>query len=81
MQLAAPPLQPVARVDYFDPNTDTDVDPTTDKDGKDEVVRVDLGVNYLIKKHEAKVLLDYSRFEYDDKHPNNQVIAGAQVAF
>ncbi len=74
-------LQPVVRLDYLDPNTDVDVDPTMDKDAKDEVVRVDVGVNYYLRKHEAKLLLNYSRFAYDDKKPNNQIIGAAQVAF
>ena len=58
-----------------------DVDPSMDKDAKDEVVRVDLGVNYYLRKNEAKLLLNYSRFAYDDKKRNNQIIGAAQVAF
>jgi hypothetical protein len=35
----------------------------------------------LLRKHEAKFLLNYSRYEYDERTPNNQVILGGQVAF
>ncbi|HMI92498.1 MAG TPA: hypothetical protein VK509_14085 [Polyangiales bacterium] len=73
-------LQPVVRVGYLDPNTDTDLEPAS-QTAKDELFHVDLGVNYLIQKHEAKVLLNYLRQEFDTKKPNNVVVAGAQVAF
>lgn len=73
-------LQPAVRVGYLDPNTDTDIEPA-DQNAKDEQFHVDLGINYLIQKHEAKVLLNYVRQQFDTKKPNNQFVAGAQVAF
>jgi len=73
-------LQPVVRVGYLDPNTDSDLEPTS-QTAKDELFHFDLGVNYLIQKHEAKVLLNYLRQEFDTKKPNNVVVAGAQVGF
>lgn len=74
-------LQPAVRIDYLDPNTELDVDPNTDKDKKDELVRVDAGLNWYVRKNEVKLQLDYSRFEYQDKEANNQVILASQVAF
>jgi hypothetical protein len=47
----------------------------------DEVVTYEVGVNYYISKQEAKLLLNYSRFQYQDAHPNNEVIFGAQTWF
>jgi hypothetical protein len=75
-------LQPVVRVGYVDPNTKANADPTMTKGlVMDEVVTYEVGVNYYISKQEAKLLLNYSRFQYQDAHPNNEVIAGAQVWF
>jgi hypothetical protein len=73
-------LQPAVRIGYLDPNTDSDLEPSSPT-GKDEQLHFDIGINYLIQKHEAKVLLNYIRQQFDTKTPNNQVVAGAQVAF
>jgi hypothetical protein len=73
-------LEPAIRVGYLDPNVDTDVDPTLAK-GKDEVWHIEGGLTYYIQKQEAKVILDYARFEFDDKTANNEVIAAAQVSY
>jgi hypothetical protein len=74
-------LQPAVRIDYLDPDTDQDVDPTMDKDGKDELVRIDTGVNWYLRKNEVKLQLNYSRFQYQDRDANDQVILASQVAF
>ena len=71
-------LQPAVRIDYLDPDTDQNVDPAT---GKDELVRIDTGLNWYVRKNEVKLLLNYSRFEYEDLAPINQVILASQVAF
>ena len=42
---------------------------------------MDVGLNYYLQKQEAKVLLNYSRFEYDDEAPVNEVILAAQAGF
>jgi hypothetical protein len=73
-------LQPAVRVGYFDPNSDTDLEPATPT-GADELFHVDLGVNYYLQKNEAKLLINYLRYEYQDRKPNNEVVLGAQVAF
>lgn len=70
-------LQPALRIGYLDTNVDTDVAAGS----KDERVHVDVGLNYFIQKNEAKLQLNYSRFEYDDATPNNEVILAAQVGF
>ena len=70
-------LQPALRIGYLD----TDVDTNVPGGSKDERVHVDVGLNYYLLKHEAKLQLNYSRFEYDDETPNNEVILAAQVVF
>jgi hypothetical protein len=70
-------LQPALRIGYLDTNVDIDVPAGS----KDERVHVDVGLNYYLQKHEAKLQLNYSRFEYDDETPNNEVILAAQVSF
>jgi hypothetical protein len=72
-------LQPALRVGYLDQNVDQNLDPASG--GRDELVQVDVGLNYLLRKHEAKFQLNYSRFEYDERTPNNEVLLAAQVAF
>lgn len=74
-------LEPALRVGYLDPNVDANVDPTTDSKERDEVWHIEGGVTYYIQKQEAKLVLNYARFEYDDKTANNEVIAAAQVSF
>jgi hypothetical protein len=75
-------LQPVVRFGWVDPNTKANADPTMTKGLViDEVVTYEVGLNYYISKQEAKLLLNYSRFQYQDAHPNNEVIFGAQTWF
>jgi hypothetical protein len=73
-------LQPVVRLGYLDPNIHTNLQPVKATD-KDEVWVIEGGVNYYLRKHEAKLQLAYSRFEYDVSNPNNEVIFAAQVGF
>jgi len=73
-------LQPVVRVGMIDPDTDSNLAPATQKD-KDEAVIIEGGLNYFLQKHESKLQLAVSRFEYDDKDPVTTVIASAQVSF
>jgi hypothetical protein len=72
-------LQPAVRVGYLDPDVDKDLDPVADK--KDEVWHFDVGLNYLLGKHAAKLQLDYSRFQFDDATANNELILAVQVSF
>lgn len=73
-------FQPAVRLGYLDPNVDADVDPATAKN-KDELWQYDVGLNYLIRGHEAKLQLNYYRQQYDDRTPNNEVILAAQASF
>jgi phosphate-selective porin len=69
-------LQPALRIGYLDPNIDTNLPAP-----EDELLHVDVGLNYFIQKHEAKLQLNYYRFEYDDDTANNQLLFAAQVGF
>lgn len=73
-------LQPCLRVGYLDPDVRANVDPTT-AGGKDEVWHVDAGLNYYLRKNEAKVQLAYSRFQFDTRSANNEIILAGQVSF
>jgi hypothetical protein len=73
-------LQPCLRVGYLDPDVHRDIDPTV-AGGKDEVWQIDAGLNYYVRKNEAKLQLSYSRFQYDTRAANNEVILAGQVSF
>jgi phosphate-selective porin len=73
-------IQPCVRVGYLDPNTKKNLDPAKDK-GKDEFWHLDLGLNWYIAANEAKLQLNYYRFQYQDKTADNQAILAAQVAY
>lgn len=73
-------LQPCLRVGYLDPDVHANVDPTA-AGGKDEVWQIDAGLNYYVRKNEAKLQLSYSRFQYDTRAANNEVILAGQVSF
>ncbi|HKU38222.1 MAG TPA: porin, partial [Polyangiales bacterium] len=73
-------LQPAVRVGYLDTDASKDLDPAKSA-GQDELFNVDVGLTYYLRKQEAKVLLNYYRFEYEDKTPNNQIILSAQVSY
>jgi hypothetical protein len=69
-------LQPIVRVGYFDPNVDED-----GTGNNDELWQIDAGLNWYILKHDMKLQVSYSRFQYDQRAANNQVIVAAQVAY
>ena len=71
-------LQPALRIGYLDPDVDADLPVSA---SKDELFHVDVGLNYFIQKHEAKLRLNYYRFEYDDDTPRDEVLLAAQVGF
>jgi len=71
-------LQPALRIGYLDPDVDADLPESA---SKDELFHVDVGINYFIQKHEAKLQLNYYRFEYDDDTPRDEVLLAAQVGF
>jgi Phosphate-selective porin O and P len=73
-------LQPCLRVGHLDPDISKNLDPAADK-GKDEVWQLDVGLNYYLRKQEAKLQLNYSRFQFDEKTANNEGVLAAQVAF
>jgi hypothetical protein len=70
-------LQPCFRVGYMDPN----IRAKSASGGKDRVWQMDAGLNYYLKKHEMKLQLAYSRFQYRTLKPGNELIFAAQVAF
>jgi len=69
-------LQPVVRVGWYDPDIDRN---GTGAD--DEFWQIDAGLNWFIARNEAKLQLSYSRFQYDDRTPLNEVILAAQVSY
>jgi len=73
-------LQPALRIGYIDPNTDTNLQPA-DASAADEYIHFDVGLNYFILKHESKLQLVYSRTEFQDKTPNNEVLFATQLSF
>lgn len=73
-------LQPCLRVGYLDPNVDVNVDPEI-SGGKDEVWHMDVGLNYYVRKHEAKLQLAYGRFQYETRAAIDEVVLVGQVAF
>jgi hypothetical protein len=73
-------LQPDVRVGYLDPDLDQDLDPAA-AGGKDELWELDVGANYYLQGHEAKMQLSYSRFQFDEASADNLFIAAAQVWF
>jgi hypothetical protein len=81
-------LQPVLRVGYYDPNTDTDVDPSmvaaSSFGGNDERTDIEVGLNYYVRGHEMKFQVSYDRQQFDQssiKPANNEVILATQVWF
>jgi len=70
-------LQPAVRVGYLDPDADQNLDGSE----ADELLHIDFGLTYYVRKQEAKLLLNYYRFEYDDVEAENQIIFAAQVGF
>jgi hypothetical protein len=72
-------LQPVVRVGFLDPDVHKDLDPVADK--ADEAWDVNVGVNYYLQKHEAKLQVAFQRVQYDVKAPLNELIVAAQVSF
>jgi hypothetical protein len=69
-------LQPCVRVGYFDPNIDED-----GTGNSDELWQIDAGLNWYIQQNDAKLQISYSRFQYDQRTANNEVIVAAQVAY
>jgi hypothetical protein len=72
--------QPCVRVGWLDPDTSKDLKPADDK-GKDEVVSYEVGVNWYLAKHEAKLQLNLGHFAYDDKPPVQTATFAAQLSF
>lgn len=72
-------LQPVARVGYLDTNTELDLDPTMGNE--DELIHIDVGLNYFLKSHEMKLQAAFQRQHFDDRAANNQLIVTAQVFY
>ncbi|MBI5527892.1 MAG: hypothetical protein HY897_16300 [Deltaproteobacteria bacterium] len=75
-------VQPVVRFGQLNPDTSKtkwDLDPKKDTPF---ARHFDAGVNWFIQRHEAKLQLAYSRFDYDNAIPtDNQVIFAAQAGY
>ncbi len=70
-------LQPCVRAGYYNPDIDLNgIDEKTD-----ELWEFNVGLNYYISGHDAKLQLSYSRFQFDDLTPRNEIILAAQVAY
>jgi hypothetical protein len=69
-------FQPCARVGWLDPDVDAD-----GTGSADELWQIDAGFNWLIRQHDAKLQLSYTRFQYDQQTANNQLLLAAQVGF
>jgi phosphate-selective porin len=66
-------LQVVAKYETFDPDRDA---------GNDQTKTTTLGVNYYIKGHDLKLMLDYMRVDVDNRPGNeNKMLARLQVIF
>ncbi|HMJ15035.1 MAG TPA: porin [Polyangiaceae bacterium] len=71
-------LQPVLRVGFLDQDVDQDLPSGR---SEDEVNHYELGLNYYIAQHEAKLQLSISAFDYDDTPTATEGILSAQVSF
>jgi len=76
LPMATGELQPALRVGYFDPNADGDAPAS-----KDEVLEIGAAANYYLEGREARMSFSYTRFQYDQADPVDEVILGAQVAY
>ncbi|MBI5485810.1 MAG: hypothetical protein HY905_00605 [Deltaproteobacteria bacterium] len=74
-------LQPIVRFGWYDPDLDQDIEPTDANHQTDEYWQLDGGLNWFIVDYEAMLQLSYSRFQYDDRTANNQLILAAQVSY
>lgn len=72
--------QPIARIGHLDPNLKSNLDPTTAK-GRDELWHYDLGINYYVKKNQAKIQGVFQRWSYNDKKAENQFILATQLSY
>jgi hypothetical protein len=75
-------LQPVVRIGFFDPDVDNDVTAATPaENGRTDI---EVGANYYLRNHEAKLQVSYDRQQFSDtdiRPAVNEVILAAQVAF
>lgn len=69
-------MQPVVRVGWVDPELGAD-----GKAGNDERFHYELGFNYYLRKHEAKLQLSFSMFDPEGRKPGNETILAAQASF
>lgn len=79
-------LQPVVRIGSVDPEIGADENGSTDVKAvapTDEMVAYELGVNYYLKQHDAKLQLSGSFFDPEQRAAKTtfDLIAAAQVAF
>jgi hypothetical protein len=76
-------LQPSVRVGSIDPEVGKDEHGATALDKNDEITAYEFGVNYYLKQHDAKLQLDASFFDPEQRVSKTtfDLILAAQVAF
>jgi hypothetical protein len=76
-------LQPVVRIGSVDPEVGKDEHGSTTLDKNDEVTAYELGVNYYLKKNDAKVQLSGSFFDPEQRVSKTtfDLILATQIAF
>lgn len=76
-------LQPVVRIGSVDPEVGKDEHGATKADPNDEITAYEVGVNYYLKQHDAKVQLAGSFLDPEQKVAKTtfDLILAAQVAF
>ena len=76
-------LQPVVRIGSVDPEVGADEHGSTTIDKNDEITAYEFGVNYYLKKHDAKVQLSGSFFDPEQRVAKTtfDLILASQVSF
>ncbi len=76
-------LQPILRIGWLDPEVGEDEGVAVALDPNDEVTQYELGVNYYVKSHDAKLQLAGGWFdaEQKDTKPRYEMTLAAQISF
>jgi len=79
-------LQPLFRVGRFDSDVTKDLEGNPNERGSsapfsDEMMSYELGLNYYLRGHDAKLQAAWSRFVFPDQNNRGEFILAAQAAF
>jgi len=79
-------VQPLFRIGHFDSNVRTNLPGTPGQRGSaapfgDEMTSYELGLNYFLRGHDAKLQASWSKFVFPDQVNRGEVILAAQAAF